>query len=65
MLSPNAMGYLVRRFDLFDGGEIHADGEEIHWHGVSPDSGALHEIFLGFEAEIEREADCLACDQAA
>ena len=65
MLSPNAKGYLVRRFDLFDGTEIHADGEEIHWHGVSPNSGELHEVFLGFEAEIEREANRLLRDQAA
>ncbi len=65
MLSPNARGYLVRRFDLFDEGEIYADGEEIHWHGVSPESGELRELFLGFESEIEQEASRLAGERAA
>lgn len=65
MLSTQARRYLVRRFDLFDEDEIHADGEEIHCHGLTPGTGMLREFFIGFESEIERNARQLAGEQSA
>ena len=64
MLSTNARKYLVRHFDLFDERDIHANGEEIHCHGVSPCSGQLQELFLGFESEIEQAAEQLFGESA-